>query len=207
MTNKGTRLPAGPGGPVSLRPMRLAQVDTTSMAIVEACDHLLSEGSRPTISQVVAISGYSTSTVNRERYRSLLRAARACFDLMTSGMALEEARAIVGRSMPPAADVLADGTKSQEIDDLVPQEVVQALAKKLEKLTAALERRDQQLEDALAAVASLRGTVAWHRARTAELQRQIDALSTDPLPARKPKRWSDDLEAQGIEIEDEDEDD
>lgn len=204
MTKKRKRLPAGPGGPASLRSTRAAQIDATSTAIIEACDHLLSEGSRPTISQVVAVSRYSASTVNRERYRSLVRAARACFDLMESGMALTEARAIVGRSMPPAVEAAAGGTEPEEVADLVPREVALALMKKVERLTAELERRDRQLEDTLAAVASLRTTVAWHRTRTAELQRQIEALSNAPLPARKPKRWSDDLEAQGTEIDDED---
>jgi xanthine/CO dehydrogenase XdhC/CoxF family maturation factor len=172
---------------------------------MEACDILLAEGRQPTISQVVALSGYSASTVNRARYRSLVRAARACFGLVEGGMSLEEARAVVGESMP-----LVDGSSDREPSGRDGRGIAEeggtmaVMLHKIAKLTAEVERRDEQLYHALAVVRGLRETLQWHRARTAELERQLDGLSNVPLPARVPKRWNDDMEAQGLEFEGED---
>ncbi len=195
---KRLRLPAGPGGPPCLRPRRAKQVSATTAAILQACDELLLERRRPSISLVVTRSGYHDSTVKREPYAGMVRAAKACFDLIESGLPLADARSIIGTTMPKprasAAEVLPG--MGQDLDAPAGP-TIRAMAKTIARLEDKVQRRDRQLRYVLPIVRRLRSTLRWHRKRTDELERQAEALASLSLSPRAPKRWDEDFASAG----------
>ena len=191
-----------------MRATRAEQVSATTRAILTACDDLLAEHRKPSISLVVARSGYHDSTVKREPYASMVRAAKACFDLMESGVPLAEARGIIGRTMPkPDAfdrGISAPGSDIGSDPRLVA--TVRTMARPIARLEEKTQRRDRQLGYVLDIARRLRTTVRWHRTRNAELERHVQALASAPLSPRAPKRWDEDFASAGhYYVEDDDE--
>lgn len=191
-----------------MRPTRSKQKSVTTEAILRACDDLLGQGRKPSIRLVVARSGYHDSTVKREPYAGMVRAAKACFDLMESGLPLAEARSIVGTSMP--RPVLSErGTHNpasiKDLDSLS-STTIKTMAKTIARLEAKIQRRDRQLGYVLVIVRRLRTTVRWHRNRNSELERQVEALASEPIPPRAPKRWDEDFASAGHYFTEEEDD-
>lgn len=190
MNAKPTRQAAGPGGPRCLRRRRDDEILKSTTAIRRACDKLIAEGIRPSIATVVTRSGCSRSTVNRERYRSMLRAGRACFDLMSTGMSHDDARALVGDSLSANAEAALKGADERADENI-------------DEADVEVDRRDEQLAHALRIIRRLRTTLQWHRRRSRDLNLQLQALSEGPLPSRPARRWTEDLAAHEY-FEDED---
>lgn len=190
MNAKPTRQAAGPGGPKCLRRLRDDEIQRSTAAIRSACDQLIAEGVRPSIATVVMRSGYSQSTVNRERYKSVLRAGRACFDLLSTGMSHDDAKALAGDSLSASGEAALKGAE-ERADESVDEGNVE------------VDRRDEQLAHAIRIIRRLRTTLQWHRRQSRDLKLQLQALSEAPLPSRPARRWTEDLAAHEY-FEDED---
>lgn len=194
-----TRQPVGPGGPDSLRSLRNDEVDAGTSGVRAACRTMILEGKRPSIQKVSALSGLSTTSINRERYKGIVRAGRACFDLVAQGMPYPDAVAVVGEYME----------QPEKTPNAVADPVVGALLVKVSRLEAEVARRDGQLYHTLGIVTGLRAGLRWHRARLRELGMEVEALTHAPLPPRTPMVWTEDManEAAGAFFDDEDDDD
>ncbi len=193
--------PAGPGGPASLRPLRNAELANGISAVKEACRDLIRGGVRPSITKVAEASGLSVSSINREPYKGMLRAARASFELVAQGRSYEEAIAAIGDTVEKEQTPEHPGTDT----------VTLALIARIRRLEAEVSRRDEQLYHTLGIVSQLRVTLRWHRKTLRDLNMQIEGLATSPLPARSPRVWQEDLENAAVgevydDFDDEDED-
>lgn len=201
---------SGPGGPRSLRALRSSQVLENTATVQNACDALLRQAVCPSIAKVTITAGLSTSTINRPHYKSIVRRAKRQYALMLTGLSVEEAAEQVDTvdldhcviDAPfPAFDYgqvpAAEPTHAREL---------QTLLTRLESLTAEVARRDEQLYNALSTNHALRSTLRWHRENSAKLKSQIEALTSEPLPERSRKKWSDELAASPFDDDDDDDD-
>lgn len=190
-----SRQPAGRGGPASLTALRANQKADNSAAVLDACNDLIRAGARPSINSVAERSGLSVTTVNRPRYKAYVRSGRMRFDLIASGRSFEEALALIGENVTVEKDPPGNETADA------------ALIAKIARLTAELERRDEQLYYALGLIGGLRRTLKWHRAKLIEFTTKLEAFSNEPSAPRKPRKWREDMVSPPFgEVEDDDED-
>lgn len=194
-----SRQPAGRGGPASLLTGRNDQKTSNSSAVLDACNELILSGTRPSINLVAERSGLSITTVNRPRYKAYLRSARMRHDLVASGRTFDEALAIIGETAELPVDDRPEGCDQAD----------RQAARKIARLTAELERRDEQLYYTLGLVDGFRRKLRWHRETLRDLTIKLDALTSEPIPARKPRKWQEDMASSpfGEVGEDDDEDD
>ncbi|MES3100599.1 hypothetical protein [Sphingomonas faeni] len=184
-----TRQPAGRGGAKALRELRDKQRREGLQAVLTACNTLIHDGTRPSIVTVANASGMSTSSMNRERYKSVIRSGRMRYDCVASGMSFDEALALIGESAVQPDREDAEGGDADDARVMDPA----ALSVKLERLTSDLTRRDEQLYYTLGLVESLRATLRWHRATLADMVIKLDAVNDEPIEARKPQKWREDM--------------
>jgi hypothetical protein len=200
---KITRQPAGPGGPKSLMKASGDKLAQYAASVRGACRELIVEGIKPSITKVAKLSGRSISTINREPYTGILRAGRACYDLVSTGVGYAEAVALVGEYLPRK-----NCNDQDQADVAASSATVQSLRKKVARLEAEVERRDNQLYYTLGLVSDLRRRLRWHRSKLRDVNLQIEALTATPLPARTPRVWQEDLANIAVsDLFDDDEDD
>lgn len=201
------RLPAGPGGPDCLKPIRREQKADKAAAIHRVCARLINDEVRPTFVLVRQhADGFSEATLGRPRYRPIVHAAQARFDALASGgwnrdaepdeFARMEAMIQTGRWTWPAAD--ADDRSPGDTEDRPIgnpgdlQRRIAELERSEARLRAEVVRRDGQLYHAVAVARQQADQIRRQRAVIADLRAEIETLSAEPLPMRERREWEDD---------------
>lgn len=211
------RLAAGLLGPSSLFKTRRGQKVGSAVTIVAACLDVISEGIRPSIMNVVAKGrGFSESTLNRTRYKPILKASQRRFEALQSGQWQEgeedDLSAMIkvldqgywiepamidtkvsledGDRYDPAGNIgsTRDGTAGSDAEWTIHKATreIAELQASNGKLRSELQRRDDQLYHALGLVRQRGQSIAQLRARVRTLQDEVGALSSEPWAPRAP---------------------
>jgi len=217
---KSSKLAAGALGPSSTFHERRRQKVHSALAILAACREVLEPGGdRPSIANVLAVGGFSETTLHRKRYKPILHAAQMRFDARTAGEGEEgqkdwfsrmEAMAALGYWVTPTKpapqpDATEDvstssddpddsmgGVASEPRPDLSPLEVEHAVLRtRIVALEAEVQRRDDQLYHSVQTSQLFSRTIRMLRRRVAELSDEIDTLQTEPWDPREMGTWRD----------------
>jgi hypothetical protein len=217
---KRSSVAAGPLGPLSTFSTRRGQKVRSALAVLAACREVLEPGGdRPSIANVLAVGGFSESTLHRKRYKPILHAAQVRFDARGAGEWTEgdedwfssmEAVAAEGYWVVPTkptlpTDEFENASKSlsgpdesmgglglEPPTDRSPHGVENAeLRARVAALEAEVQRRDDQLYHAVQTCQLFSRTIRMLRGRIAKLDGEIDTLQTEPWDPREQGTWRD----------------
>lgn len=194
-----SRLPSGPGGPQHLQAGYQTERVQSARAVHDACSAILADGDMPSIKGVER-HGIHPSTINRQRYKQIVHAAKARQGAFPNGMPEEEPNDLF-RQM---GERIAEGEwgphgfwdEPQRMggharDDEAGRLALLARLAKSEAETAHLR---EQVTKAVAVAAKRGDTIKRQRKRIAELEEEVAELQMEPLEERKPQRWAEDGE-------------
>lgn len=206
MTIQGnSRLAAGPLGPASTFTTRRRQKVASATAIIDACLTVLGEDIRPSIMNVVgAGGGFSESTLNRALYKPILKAAQRRHEAKLAGtwreggvddlaemqLMLEKGHWV--RPVTAEADHEAGDDAPVEEPGLTLEQAMAEIARlnaTNSRQAAEIQRRDDQLYQAVGIAGQRRHTIERLRGVIRDQRREIESLTTEPWSPRERGNW------------------